>query len=528
MGTVDALKSPVSDGKSSRPGTDTPGSEGQSLKMGTDTPGSEGQSLKMGTDTHGSSDNQTRTEHDALGSMTIAANVLYGIHTRRSVDNFPLSGRRVHPALVHAYGQVKLAAAKTNRALGAWSDRQAIADAIEQACGEMASGLLDTEVIVDALQGGAGTSTNMNVNEVLANRALQIAGYAPGAYDIVSPLDDINRHQSTNDTYPTALRLAAIVLLRRLEEAVVALQESLQVKEREFAHVVKIARTELQDAVLMTLGREMSAYAEAIGRDRWRIYKCEERLRVVNIGGTAVGTGIAAPRDYIFRVADTLRDLTGIGFARAENMVDATQNADTFVEVSGILKAMAATLIKICTDLRLLSSGPQAGLGEIILPAVQAGSSIMPDKINPVIPEAVTQAAFLVIGYDLQITMAAGAGNLELNQFMPLIADSLLHAIELLTNANVALRTRCIEGMRADEERCRRNSEGSRTASATALVAAIGYEKAQDVLKEAHERNCTVKEAAVGMGVLSPADYDQLVSPEAVMRIGFTRKGTTQ
>ncbi|RJP66497.1 MAG: aspartate ammonia-lyase, partial [Candidatus Abyssobacteria bacterium SURF_17] len=279
-----------------------------------------------------------RTERDLLGEARLPTECMHGIHTARAVENFPLAGRAVHPALISAYGTVKLACALTNRALGMW-DNEAKASAIEQACKEMAAGTLTAYVIVDCLQGGAGTSTNMNVNEVLANRALEILGEPKGTYERVSPLDDVNLHQSTNDTYPTALRLAAIRLLHELEAQVVALQEAFQAKEKEFAHVVKVGRTELQDAVLITLGREMAAYAEAFTRDRWRIYKCEERMRVVNLGGTAIGTGIAAPRQFIFRVVDTLRDLTGIGFSRAENMVEATQNADVFVEVSGILKA---------------------------------------------------------------------------------------------------------------------------------------------------------------------------------------------
>ena len=278
-----------------------------------------------------------RVEHDQLGSREVPADALYGIHTVRALENFPLAGRPVHAELVAAYGAVKLACATTNRALGVWADDPAKADAIEAACREMAEGMLTEHVLVDRLQGSAGTSTNMNVNEVVANRALQLRGSALGAYDQVSPLDDINLHQSTNDTYPTALRLAAILLLHTLEDRLVALQEAFQTLEQKYAHVVKVARTEMQDAVLTTLGREMGAYAEALSRDRWRVYKCEERLRVVNLGGTAIGTGLAAPREYIFRVVDTLRQLTGIGFARAENLVEATQNADVFVEVSGIL-----------------------------------------------------------------------------------------------------------------------------------------------------------------------------------------------
>ncbi|MCD6327465.1 aspartate ammonia-lyase [bacterium] len=460
-----------------------------------------------------------RVEADCIGEREIPADILHGIYTVRALDNFPLSGRRVHSALIHAFGQVKLACARTNRALGAWSDDPLKGDAIEQACNEMAGASLDDLVVVDALQGGAGASTNMNVNEALANRALVILGEKPGSYDRISPLNDINLHQSTNDTYPTALKLAAIGLLHDLDKSLVALQEAFQEKEKEFAGVVKLGRTELQDAVLTTLGRAMSAYAEPIGRDRWRAYKCEERLRVVNLGGTAIGTGLSAPREYIFRVVDFLREQTGIGFARAENLIDNTQNADNFVEVSGILKACAATLIKISTDLRLLSSGPDGGLSEILLPSVQAGSSAMPDKVNPVIPEAVTQAAIRVMGYDLSITMAAAAGNLELNAFLPLIADSLLHSIELLTNACKILRLNCVQGIKANESRCQSNVESS-TATATALMTVIGYDKAAEIAKLSREQGCSIRQIVLSMGLLSEEDFDELISPETVMRLG--------
>jgi aspartate ammonia-lyase len=339
-----------------------------------------------------------RKEHDLLGDRDVPADALHGIHTERAIENFPLARRPVHPALIHAFGAVKLACARTNHELGRWDDARF--HAIEHACQEMIEGMLDRHIVVDALQGGAGTSTNMNVNEVLANRSLQLLGRPLGDYATVDPVDDINLHQSTNDTYPTALRVAGITLLRSLEREVVALLEEFQRREKEMAGVVKIARTQLQDAVLITLGREMSAYAEAFARDRWRIYKCEERLRVVNLGGTAVGTGLAAPRQYIFRAIDHLKDVTGLGLARAENLVEATQNTDVFVEVSGILKALASNLLKISTDLRLLSSGPDAGFGEIRLPERQAGSSIMPGKVNPVIPEAASQAAMVVMGND--------------------------------------------------------------------------------------------------------------------------------
>jgi len=459
-----------------------------------------------------------RKETDLLGERDIPADALYGIHTVRAAENFPLAGRPVHPALIRAYGTVKLACAKTNRALGAWPDA-AKADAIEKACQEMADGLLDSQIIVDALQGGAGTSTNMNVNEVIANRALQHLGEPLGHYERVSPLDDINLHQSTNDTYPNSLKLAAIRLLHELEERVVSLQEAFQAKEKQFAHVVKVGRTELQDAVLITLGREMSAYAEAFNRDRWRIYKCEERLRVVNLGGTAIGTGLAAPRQYIFRVVDTLRDLTGIGFARAENLVEATQNADVFVEVSGILKANAASLLKVSGDLRLLSSGPEAGFGEIRLPQLQAGSSIMPGKVNPVIPEAVSQAAMLVMGYDQALTFAVASGNLELNPFVPLIALCLLESCDVLAHSCDILGRLCVEGIVADEKRCRAHIEGS-TATATALLPALGYERSCQLVKLARETGKGLKELAVAEGMLTAAQFDELVNPEAVCRLG--------
>jgi aspartate ammonia-lyase len=459
-----------------------------------------------------------RIERDLIGEVNLPEDVLHGIHTVRALENFPLAGRPVDPALVRAYGDVKLACTMTNRGLGIWRDKEK-ANAIEQACREMAEGQLDEFVIVDSLQGGAGTSTNMNVNEVLANRALELMGKPKGRYDIISPLEDINLHQSTNDTYPTALKIAAIRLLRELEERVVALQEAYQTKEKEFAHVVKVGRTQLQDAVLTTLGREMAAYAEALNRDRWRIYKCEERLRVVNLGGTAIGTGLAAPREFIFQVVEILRELTGMGLARAENLIEATQNADVFVEVSGNLKACATTLLKSCTDLRLMASGPEAGFGEIHLPPRQAGSSIMPGKVNPVIPEAVSQVAMLVMGYDHTITLAAASGNLELNPFLPLIAHCLLESCKLLAHGCDIMRRFCVEGMVADEERCREHVEGS-TATVTALVPAIGYENATRLIKLASERRKSLKETAITEGMLTAQQFEEWVSPEAVCRLG--------
>ncbi len=460
-----------------------------------------------------------RREEDSLGAREVPGDVLWGVHTLRALENFPLAGVPVHSALAQAFGEVKLACVRTNRALGAWDGDPAKADALEAACRELASGQLVPHVVVDALQGGAGTSTNMNVNEVLANRALALLGLPLGSYDRVHPLDDVNLHQSTNDTYPTALRLAAIRLLGPLERAVVALQEAFQEQEKRWAHVVKVGRTQLQDAVLTTLGRELGAYAEVLSRDRWRIYKCEERLRVVNLGGTAIGTGLAAPRQFIFRVVDALREQTGVSLARAENLVEATQNADVFVEVSGILKACAASLLKICSDLRLLSSGPDAGLGELRLPARQAGSSIMPGKVNPVIPEAVSQAAMRVFGLDASLTVACASGCLELNPFLPLVAASLLESLDLLTRSCDLLRRHCVEGLEADVQRCRRNVEGS-TAVATALLPRLGWDACAALAKDARALGRTVRELAVERRLLTGEEFDALVSPEAVCRLG--------
>jgi aspartate ammonia-lyase len=461
----------------------------------------------------------SRTERDSLGERAIPSGSYYGIHTARAMENFPITGGTVHPALIEAYGTVKLACAVTNTSLGVWKANPAKADAIQQACGELSAGKFLNEIKLDPLQGGAGTSLNFAVNEVIANRALEILGKPFGEYAAISPLEDINLHQSTNDTFPTALKLAAILRLHQLEERLVALQEAFQEAEKKFAHVVKLGRTEMQDAVLTTLGREMSAYAEAVSRDRWRLFKCEERLRVVNLGGTAIGTGIAAPREFIFRVVDTLRDLTGIGFARAENLVDNTQNADVYVEVSGLLKTCAVNLIKISGDLRLMSSGPRGGFGEIKLPARQAGSSIMPGKINPVIPEAVTQAGTMMIGYDAALTQACAMGSLELNPFLPLISDCLLKSVDLLANAAYILTEKCVTGIEADETRCRQLLENS-TAIATALLPKLGYTKSAEIAQTAVSTGKTVREIVIERSLMSESEFEQLTSAEAVTRLG--------
>ena len=451
----------------------------------------------------------TRVEKDLLGEKQIPENELWGIHTLRAVENFPISGNRIHPELIKAFGEVKLACAQTNNQLGFW-DNSKKAEAIEKASAEMSLGLLNEHILVDALQGGAGTSTNMNVNEVIANRALQILGEPLGKYEIISPLDDINLHQSTNDTFPTALKIAAIRLLRELEQSVLDLQEAFQQKEKEFAHIVKIGRTQLQDAVLTTLGREMSAYAEAFNRDRWRIYKCEERLRVVNLGGTAIGTGLGAPKQFIFRVVDKLRENTNIGLARSENLIDGTQNVDVFVEVSGILKAHATNLLKISNDLRLLSSGPDAGFGEINLPEKQAGSSIMPGKVNPVIPEVMNQVAFYVIGADTTVTMAAEAGQLQLNVMEPVISYSLFTSILYLTRGCDTLRTKAIDGITANEEHTK-NMVMNSVGIVTLLNPIIGYEESSSIAKEALTENKSVYEIAVKeRKVVTQEKWDEL------------------
>lgn len=459
---------------------------------------------------------QTRRESDLLGSRDLPCHALYGIHTARAIENFPLTGRPVRRELVHAFGAVKLAAAITNRELGMLDDAKF--SAIEAACREMIEGRLDEHVVADALQGGAGTSTNMNVNEVLANRALQLLGRQPGDYKTISPYD-LNRHQSTNDSFPTALKVAALRSLDRLEKRVVALLEDFQRKERELAGVVKIGRTQMQDAVLTTLGREMAAYAEAISRDRWRVHKCQERLRVVNFGGTAIGTGVGSPRRYMFRAVEHLRQITGLGLARAEDLVDATQNCDCFVEVSGILRTLATNLRKIASDLRFLSSGPSAGIAEIRLPPRQAGSSIMPGKVNPVIPEAVTQIAFAVAGYDQMIHEAAGAGNLELNPFLPLIAEALLTSIDLLANGCDVFARLCVAGIEANEAQCRRYLNAN-TAAITALVGTFGYQEAERLAKIAEAEGKPIRQVVVEQAKLSAAEFDALFTSDLVTEFG--------
>ncbi len=457
-----------------------------------------------------------RTETDMLGPVELPDEVYYGAHTARALQNFPISGTPIHPMLVRALVTVKKAAALTNRDIGALPAR--VADAIAAACDEILGGALADQFVVDALQGGAGTSANMNVNEVLANRACELLGGEKGDHSLVHPLDHVNRSQSTNDVFPTAVRLAAIWMLKLVTERFAQLQTALQEKERAYAEILKVGRTELQDAVPVTLGQEFGAWAQAVSRDRWRLYKAEERLRQVGLGGTAVGTGLAAPQEYVFGVVEKLRELTGLGLARAEYMMDPIQNCDVFVEVSGLLKAAAVTLAKISADFRLLSSGPRAGLGELKLKPLQAGSSIMPGKVNPVAAEAMNQAAFQVMADDLAVTLAAQAGQLELNAFLPLIAKNLLEMLGLFGRA-LPLFADCVRGAQADESRCAALLEGS-LSTATALSGVLGYDAASALAKECAATGESVRQAALRRGLLPPERLDALLKPEVMTRPG--------
>ncbi|MFZ5651383.1 MAG: aspartate ammonia-lyase [Bacillota bacterium] len=463
-----------------------------------------------------------RVETDFLGPVEVPRDAYYGIHTARAAANFPVSGIKTHTALIRALAMVKQAAATANVRAGILDPKKG--QAIARAAEEVSGGLLADQFIVDALQGGAGTSTNMNMNEVLANRAIEILGGEKGEYSVVDPLMHVNLSQSTNDVYPTALRIAATGMVLRLSDSMAGLQAALQEKESEFAGVLKLGRTEMQDAVPITLGQEFGAYAEAVARDRWRLYKAEERLRQVNLGGTAVGTGLNADRKYIFTVIEVLRDITGHGLSRAENTVDLTQNADVFVEVSGLLKAAAVNLAKIAGDLRLLSSGPLGGLAEIRLPQCQPGSSIMPGKVNPVIPEMVAQAAFQVMGNDQVAAMAASGGQLELNAFMPLIAHNLLQSLDILANAADIFAEKCIRGITADIGRCRGWLEKSH-GFITALVPYLGYQTATGLVEKSLAEGKKLRELVVDTGLLSGEDLERILSPGQLTRPGVAGAG---
>ena len=427
-----------------------------------------------------------RIEKDLLGEKELPDSAVYGINTLRAAENFALGYRKTNMQLIYAIVTVKKAAAIVYRDLE--RTKKDVYEAIIIACDEILAGRYDDAFITDALQGGAGTSTNMNVNEVIANTALKKLGRNYGDYTAISPLDDVNRGQSTNDVYPTALRIAAVKMLRKLSSACAELQTALQEKENEYENIAKLGRTEMMDAVAITLGEEFGSYAQAIARDRWRLYKVEERLRQVNLGGTAVGTAANASRQYRFRVVEELRRITDIGLAAAEYPMDITQNNDVFVEVSGLLKALAVNLMKIANDLRLMNSGPKGGLGEIKLQALQQGSSIMPGKVNPVIPEMVMQCAMKVIANDTAITMAAAHGEFELNAFFPLIADALLESLSLLVNSVDIFRTKCIALITVNEQQCRKHLEVSAAFGAD-YIGRLGYDTVSRIIKENSPEN---------------------------------------
>ncbi len=463
----------------------------------------------------------TREEKDILGSISLPEGCLYGIETKRAMDNFHASGRPVSFGLIDAITTVKKAAAMANCQVGRLSEETETA--ILAACDDILSHRADDAFQTDAFQGGAGTSTNMNVNEVIANLGLLHMHHKPGEYQYLHPLDDVNMGQSTNDVYPTALRIASIRLVRRLSDSCSRLQESLQVRENEFDKIPKLGRTEMMDAVPITLGEEFGSYAQAIARDRWRIYKVEERLRQMNLGGTAVGTGDNAGRRYMYKVTDTLRDLTGLGLARAEFPMDLTQNNDVFVEVSGLLKALAVNLVKICTDLRLMGSGPNGGLGEIRLAPLQEGSTIMPGKVNPVIPEMVTQAAIRVMANDTAISTAASMGNFELNAFMPLIADTLLESLHLLVEATDSLRTKCIDLLSADEEGCRRHLDNA-LVIATVLSPSIGYDAASSLAVASKGDRKKFCQMVLEQGLMTKEDLHKALRKAKIPPITETEK----
>ncbi len=459
-----------------------------------------------------------RREHDALGEMEIPANAYYGIHTMRAKQNFPFSTATIPAPFIRALGQVKQACARTSIDIGFLDPEPG--EAIIKACEELETGQLSAHIVVDPFQGGAGTSTNMNVNEVLANRAEEILGGSPGQYRLVHPIHHVNKFQSTNDVYPTALKVAALGLLVTLENEVAVLQQVLQEKEGELRNIVKVSRTELVDAVPMTLGMTFGAFAEAVARDRWRIFKSRERIKRVNLGGTAIGTGLGAPRDYVLKVTENLRHTCGLPVSRAENLMDATQNMDPFVEVSGMLKAYAANLLKISSDLRLLASGPDTGIGEITLEPLQAGSSIMAGKINPVMPEAVTQVALKVMGNDQTIGLAAGMGQLELNHLMPLLAHTFLESLMLLINATRGLATRCIPGIKANTVQCLSHVMQS-TALATVLVPVLGYDRVEEIVRAAKASGRSIREEIIHQNIASEEIVDTLLSPKRLCKLGF-------
>ncbi len=456
---------------------------------------------------------QYRTEHDLIGERQVPYQALYGVQTLRAVENFPITGHTIgsYPYLIEALACIKQSAARANAQLGLLDEARL--KVIETACDELRAGKHHHQFVVDTIQGGAGTSTNMNANEVIANRGLELLGKARGDYVHLHPLNHVNMSQSTNDVYPTAVKIALWFAVKQLISAMGELENEFAAKAEEFRDVLKIGRTQLQDAVPMTLGQEFSAYAVMLHEDQQRLQEALPLLCEINMGATAIGTGITAHPNYAALVCQHLSDVTGIALKTAPNLVEATQDAGVFVQVSGILKRVAVKLSKTCNDLRLLSSGPRAGFGEINLPPMQPGSSIMPGKVNPVIPEVVNQVAFEVIGNDVTVTMAAEAGQLQLNAFEPIISYSLFNSITHLRNACVTLAKRCVNGITANRDLLRQRVEHS-IGLVTALNPYIGYENATKIASEALETGASVYALVLSRGLLSKAELDDILKPE--------------
>ncbi|MBU0489196.1 MAG: aspartate ammonia-lyase [Bacteroidetes bacterium] len=460
---------------------------------------------------------RTRTEHDLLGNREVPHEYFYGVQTLRAMENFHISGVTLnfYPLFIEAFAQVKMAAALANHELGLLETP--IKDAVVQACQEILNGKFHSHFVVDMIQGGAGTSTNMNANEVIANRALEILGHEKGEYKYCHPNNHVNMSQSTNDAYPTAIKIALFNSNTSLIGVLRHLIESFDNKAIEFAHILKMGRTQLQDAVPMTLGQTFKVYANTLREDIDRLNENANLFLEVNMGGTAIGTGICADPLYSDKVVKHLAEVTGHSIVLAEDLVEETQDTGGYVTYSGALKRTVVKLSKICNDLRLLSSGPRAGLNEINLPAMQPGSSIMPGKVNPVIPEVVNQVAFKVIGNDLTVTLAAEAGQLELNVMEPVIVQSLFESIEMLKNAMMTLKIRCIDGITANEQKCREYVERS-IGLVTALNPYIGYENCSMVAKEALETNRSVYELVLEKNLLSKEELDRILLPENMIR----------
>ena len=464
---------------------------------------------------------KTRMEADSIGTMEVPEDAYYGVQALRAKQNFPITGNKLHPVFIKNLARVKKAAAITNRkAMTLPTDKS---DAIVRACDEVMKGKFADAFIVDAIQGGAGTSANMNMNEVIANRAGEFLGDTKGSYKKVHPNDHVNMAQSTNDVIPTAGKLTVLDLLKPLTNELGRLETELKGKAEEFDDVIKMGRTQLQDAVPMRLGQTFHGYASMIARDKKRIEASCKEMYEVNLGGTAIGTAINVSDIYLTNVVPTLAKLTGYPLKQADDLFDATENLDGFVSVSGTLKTCAVDLSKMCNDLRLLSSGPRTGLGEINLPAKQNGSSIMPGKVNPVIPEVVSQVAFHVIGHDTTITMAAEAGQMELNAFEPVVFYNLFESITTLTEAVETLIDNCISGITANREHCKELMESS-VGIATALSPYLGYQKSAEIAKKALRTNTTVREVVLSEKLLTDEQLNKILNPYAMTETTITLK----